>query len=250
MTEQEQEAINENPNEVLSTPGQKEDSNDINKDAYFIIIVPSEEKINFKGLNYQTKNKITPSIILNKTIEKEDKTYIEEIVFKFKKRSKKKDKDKGKKESTESIKYEIRFIEGEHTYNIAFFLKDDCFAYQPELNKGNKYLPEILGEPIDQNIVPLYNKLDIFLEALKKENEIDKKEKKLYDDTINLYKDKKQFSLLITLFLKIYDKNKDLCSKLLTVFFKINDQENTDKINDLKEKVELLKKFIRKPVIL
>ena len=83
-------------------------------------------------------------------------------------------------------------------------MKDDCFVYQPELEKGNKYLPGMLGEPIDQNIVPLYNKLDIYLEALKKVNEIDKKEEKLYEDTINLYEEKKEFSLLITLFLKIY----------------------------------------------
>jgi hypothetical protein len=40
-------------------------------------------------------------------------------------------------------------------------LKDDCFAYQPELKRGNKYLPNILGEPIDQNIAPYYNIFDI-----------------------------------------------------------------------------------------
>jgi len=35
----------------------------------------------------------------------------------------------------------------------------------PELKTGNKYL-DILEEPIEQNIVPLYNKLNIFLEVL------------------------------------------------------------------------------------
>lgn len=90
MTDQE-ETISEEINS--SKPSQKDDSDNKSKDAYFILIIPSEEKINFKGLNYETQNKIEPSIIFNKTIDKEDKTYIEEIVFKFKKRSKKKKKE-------------------------------------------------------------------------------------------------------------------------------------------------------------
>jgi len=57
-------------------------------------------------------------------------------------------------------------------------LKDDCFVYQPELRTGNKYLPNILEEPIKQNIIPLYIKLNIFLEALQKDNKLDEKEEK------------------------------------------------------------------------
>ena len=117
-------------------------------------------------------------------------------------------------------------------------MKDDCFVYQPELKTGNKYLPNILEEPIKQNIVPLYIKLNIFLEALQKDNNLDKKEEKLYKDTIDLYENKKQFSLLITLFLKIYKKNKDLCSKLIEIFYRINAQENYDRVNDLKKDVK------------
>ena len=75
----------------------KDDSNDKNKDAFFIIIRTSEEKIDFKGLNYETENKIKPSIIFNKIIDKEDKTYLEEIVFKIKKKTKKKRKKYGQK---------------------------------------------------------------------------------------------------------------------------------------------------------
>ena len=40
------------------------------------MIMPSEEKIDFKGLNYQPQNKIKPSILYNKTREKENKTFI------------------------------------------------------------------------------------------------------------------------------------------------------------------------------
>ena len=192
---------------------------------YFLIQRPSEEKIDFTGLNYETKNKID-----NKKINKGDETYLEEIVFKFKKKQKKKEKDKSKKES---IKYAIRFFEGDHTYDITFSLKDDCFVYQPDLKTGNKFLDNILKEPIRQNIVPLYNKLNIFLEALQKNNEIETKEKKLYEDTIILYEDKKKFSLLVTLFLKTYEKNKDLCNKLIEIFYRINEKENNDREKDL-----------------
>ena len=237
----EQKTIKKEEKEALSNFVQNIDSNDKNEDAYFIIIIPREEKIDFVGLNYLTQNKINPIIIYKKTIEKEDKTYIEEIVFKFKKSPKNKEKYEGKKKSNESTKYKIQLIEGEHTYNITFSLKDDCFVYQPELKKGNKYLEN--RETVDQNIVPLYNKLDIFIEALKKDNESYKKEEKLYEDTINLYEDKKQFSLLVTLFLKIYKEKKDLCSKLLKIFSRINSEENTDKFNDLKKEVQTFKEI-------
>ena len=72
----------------------KDDSNENNKDVYFVIIRPSEEKIDFTGLNYETENKIEPIIVFNKTIDKEDKTYLEEIVFKFKKKKNQKKKKK------------------------------------------------------------------------------------------------------------------------------------------------------------
>ncbi len=139
-----------------------------NKDVYILILRPSEEKIDFEGLKYETKNKIEPKIAFQKRIDKEDGTYLEQIVFKFKKKSKKK-----------SNEYAIKFFEGDHTYTIKFWLQDECFVYTPKLNTGNKYLNNILEEPIEQNNVPLYNKLNIFLEALQNNKEIEKKEKKI-----------------------------------------------------------------------
>jgi len=56
-------------------------------------------------------------------------------------------------------------------------------------------------------------------------------------------KKKKKFSLLITLFLKIYDTNKDLCIKLMDVFKKINGKENLDKNEDLAEYLETFKQI-------
>ena len=160
-----------------------------NKDVHFLILRPSEEKIDFEGLNYETKNKIKPEIAFKKRVEKEDGTYLEQIVFKFKKKSKKKDGE------TKSTKYAIKFFEGDHTYSITFSLRDECFVYMPDLKTGNKFLDNILEEPIKQNIVPLYNKLDIFLEALQKDKEMEKKEIKLYEDSIDLYEKKKTIQL-------------------------------------------------------
>ena len=46
-------------------------------------------------------------------------------------------------------------------------------------------------------------------------------------------KRKKNFSLLISLFLKIYEQYKDLCSKLIKIFNQINDKENSDRDKEL-----------------
>ena len=144
-------------------------------------------------------------------IKKDDKTYLQVIVFKFKK---KKEKADNENESSKSTKYEITFFEKEHIYNITFTSKNEYFIYQPELYIRNEYKQDASPEPIQQNIVPLYMKLNIFIEALCNKKELNQKEEKLYKDTIDLYKEKKQFSLLITLFLKFYEKNKELCKQI------------------------------------
>ena len=231
----------------MSTQDTKEEEeNDKNNEGYFIILIPSEEKINFQGLSYKAKNMLEPSIIFKNRVEKNDETFLEEIVFKFKKKKKKKkkDEDDNENESSKSTKYEVKFFEEEHIYKITFSSKSDCFIYQPKLSIGNKYLQDIPQEPIQQNIVPLYVKLNIFLEALQKANELNQKEEKLYSDTIDLYEEKKQFSLLITLFLKIYGKNKELCKKLIDIFYRINHEENNDKIDDLKKNLKSFKDIL------
>ena len=73
-----------------SNDEENDENNDKNNEAYFLILIPSEEKIDFQGLSYKTKNMINPSIIFKDRIEKDDKTYLEEIVFKFKKKKRKK----------------------------------------------------------------------------------------------------------------------------------------------------------------
>ena len=132
-------------------------------------------------------------------------------MFKFKKIN----NNKSKKASYTTI---IQYIEGCDEYVISFSVKENSFVYETELKKGNKYLDNIIKENIDQNIVPFYSKLNIFIEALQENNEINNIEK-LYEDTISLYKKKKKFCLLISLFLKVNDKQKDLCEKLLDIFY-------------------------------
>jgi len=191
-------------------------------EVYFIVLRPSEEKIDFTKVKF--KSDIIPKIIHNKNNKsnlKGSESYLEEIVFKFIK------KNKGKK-ATSSNNTVLKYIEGDDEYVISFSAKNSSFVYETELKKGNKYLDNIVKENIDQSIVPFYNKLDIFIEALKENKESNNIEK-LYEDTITLYEKKKKFSLLISLFLKLYGQNKVLCKKLLDIFNKIREEENTDR---------------------
>ena len=188
--------------------------------AYFLILIPSEEVIiDIKSINFISE--ISPKIIYIKNIEKENGTFLQEIVFKFK-------KEKKVTNENESNKYIVKFFKDNYMYNISFSIKDNYFVYSPELSKGNKYLENPTGELIEQNNVPLYNKLYIFLEALEKNDENNKKEI-LYEDSINLYKKKKNFNLLIILFLLNYEKNKDLCNKLMEIFYQDNEIDNNDR---------------------
>ena len=76
------------PNSIRSDQND-DDYNDIEKDAYFLILKPSEEKIDFASLKYEAENIIDPSIIFPKPIDKEDETYPGVLVFKFKREKKK-----------------------------------------------------------------------------------------------------------------------------------------------------------------
>ena len=224
-----------------SKEDQKDEENDKNNEAYFLILIPSEKKINFQFLSYKTKNMIVPTIIFENMVKKDDKANLQVIVFKFKKKMEKADNEN---ESSKSTKYEITFFEKEHIYNITFTSKNEYFIYQPELYIRNEYKQDISPEPIQQNIVPLYMKLNIFIEALCNKKELNQKEEKLYKDTIDLYKEKKEFSLLITLFLKFYEKNKELCKQIIEIFYLTNDEKNNDRIDDLKKYLKSFKDIL------
>ena len=217
--------------------------NNKEKEVYFIILTPSEEKVNF-DFKFSSENE--PKSIYKKSIEISKDYFIEHNVFKMNiKKNEEKDieeKEEEEAEDNDEKNYKIEYIVGVDAYEISFPITDNTFIYNAELKKGNKYLKRIVKEDINQKIIPLYNKLDIFLEALKKANE-ENKINILYDETIELYQKKKKFSLLITLFLKIYNKNKELCSKLLNTFKEINGKGNSDKDDELKVHLEKFNKI-------
>ena len=225
---------------ISQEQGETAQSSDKEKEIYFIISTPSEEKVNFDNLKFISD--ITPQIIYDKSIEKGNGSFIEHNIFKLNIIKKEKEKEKDKKSSTN---YKLEYTIGEDSYEISFSVKENTFVYEPELKKGNKYIDNIVKESIDQDIISWQDKLDIFLEALEKNNETNKKEK-LYEETITLYEKKKKFSLLISLFLKIYEENKSLCSKLLDTFKKINEKENTDRDKGLASKMETFKHIYEK----
>ena len=126
-------------------------------------------------------------------------------------------------------------------YNITFDdKKNRTFIFDVNLRKANKYLSNIAKEDIAQHILSYEQKLDYFIQALEQNKETDKINE-LYKDTIKIFFDKKSFSLLISLFIKIY-QNKDLCTLLLNKFKEINSNQKDnykamDRINDLKKYV-------------
>ena len=65
------------------------------------------------------------------------------------------------------------------------------------------------------------NKLLIFLEVLENKK-VDDKFEKLYKDNIVLYEKKKKFSLLIPLFLQIYENYNTIFKGLTKIFYDIN----------------------------
>jgi len=206
----------------LQSQQQRQNAQSDSISIYFIILSPSEEKINFADLKFLSE--IEPEIIYTTNIENGKGSFLSHNVFKLDIKRKEKNK--------KSVKYQLQYEIGEESYDIIFGVKENSFIYEIQLLKGNKFIDNIIKRKIDQNLIPLHYKLDIFLEALKKNNESDKIDL-LFKETIELYKAKKKFSLLISLFLKIYQQNKNLCSQLIDVFKKINEEENTDRDKDL-----------------
>ena len=176
------------------------------KDIYLIVLIPKETE------NKKTENPneisftsdIVPKIYYEKDIKTGKETSLEHKVLLLKVDCEK------RKENP----YIIEYLIGNDIYTIKFEVKKNSFVYDINLEKGDYYIDNIFNVVIHQdNIIPLYNKLDLFLEALQKNNENNKIEK-LYEEAIELYKQKKEFNFLIFLFLRFYE-DKNLCQKLL-----------------------------------
>ena len=176
---------------ISEQQSQSEQSSSQEKEIYFIIITPKEKNINFNDLKF--KSEILPQKIYSKSIEKVNGQSIEHNVFKLnviKNKEKEKEKEKEKKKNS-GTKYDLPYIIGDDAYDIIFSVKENTFVYETELLKGNKYIDNIIKESIEQNNIPLYDKLDIFLEALEKNNENDKIEKLYGGNNKIIWKEKK-----------------------------------------------------------
>jgi len=166
---------------ISQTPSEKTSKNSFHKknmvqekEIYFLIFYPNEEKEKPDELDFSI-SEIKPKIIYITETKIENDKYLYKKVFK-------------KKESSPNIS--LNFNLGKDNYIISFIIKENSFVYDVTLEKRNKYLPNIAKENIDQNTIEYYNKLDIFIDALKQNKEEDKIEI-LYKDTIELYSKKK-----------------------------------------------------------
>ena len=146
----------------------------------------------------------------------------------------KKKKEHKSKEDKNVDEIEIQFQIGEKdNYIIKFNVEDKLFYFDIDLKKGNKFLTNIAKEIIEQNIINYFQKLEIFISALK-ENKEEAKIDTLYDEAITLYSKKKGFYLLISLFINIYEKQ-NLCPKLIEEFKKMNKEKKNEKNMDRNE---------------
>ena len=189
---------------------------------YFFISYPRNAQENSGDFKFKVQdNKQKPECI------NEDKTYENGIYYYKKIFMINKSKSKSKKE----INYNFEFIIGEDKYIISFDNKDNTFIYDVDLKVGKKIINIV--KKISQSIIEYNDKMEFFIEALEQRNEKSKMDD-LFKDSIALYSKKKGFSLLISLFLKIYER-KDLCSELLKLFRDMNkNQKENDKNMDRK----------------
>ena len=198
-------------------------------DIYFIVSEPKEKEDNEKENDKKIKfiSKLRPKIIDEKEIEIENDSCMKHKVFKL----------NIKDEKEVKIEYEI----GDYIYCILFPVKGNYFLYDVNLLKRHKFFDNLPPEDIAQNIISYNNKLQIFLDALEKNKETIMNEQ-LYEETIHLYKKKKDFNLLIYLFLKVYE-NDHLCPKLLKYFNNIDVLENAKVDKNLVEYLETFHKI-------
>ena len=214
----------------------KQVSNGSEKEIYFIVLTEkdkNDEKEISNGLNFSSE--IVPEVYYEKDIEKENGSLIKHRIFKL----------NIKKDGQEEIPIRIDYEIGNDIYTIKFEIKNNVFIYDPILQKADKFLGEFIVQQIDQNIITLYNKLEIFQEAFEKMKE-PKKIEKLYKEAFYLFKNTNDFNLLVFLFIHIYDKKfvyTSLHPELLEVFDEKNSLQNTEIDNNLLINLEIIDKI-------
>ena len=201
------------------------------KFLYFLITYKKESKENNNDINFVVpeKNELKP-ICIYVDEQYENLSYYYNKIFKV-------NKSVGKGKEGNNYYFELEINNEKHI--IHFDSKGLTFIYEVNLEVWEK----ITGNPkkISQN-KEYYETIEYFIKAFEKNGE-----ERLIDDlckeAIELYANEKDFSLLIILFLKIYQK-KDLCLQLLQIFKKMNEnQKDNEKNMDGKP---FLKEYISK----
>lgn len=200
-------------------------------------------------IKYQRKSKENPNDIIfvepeNKELKPEP-IFVDEVVddpyYYYNKIYKvSKSAGKGKKGNNYHFEFEI----DDEKYIIKFDSKGSTFIYDVNLDVGKRIID--IRRKINQN-KEYYETIEFFINALKNIGE-EKIIDDLYKETIKLYENKKGFTFLIVLFLKIYQKEK-LCSELIQIFKKMNEnpkenEKNMDRkscLRDYSSKFRLIK---------
>ena len=210
---------------------------DEEREIYFYMILECKKKLrncdfDFDYFDYEKedvfkKYKIQspPQLIYNKLIVGKNGLFLGENVFKLKINRLKLNTLNKKKLSYIELKFFLKDND-ELTYRIEFPLKQNTFVYDSSLCCKHGYSICSLSKKLfHQNIIPFYESCELYIKALEKNNKHNRIEL-LFKEKIDLYKKKKNFYLLIYLFLKIYDKYKHLCSELIDSFKQINEKGN------------------------
>ena len=187
---------------------------------YFFISYPSKDKEKADDIYFtepKDENQIPKCIYMDEIYD--NRVYYYKKIFMINKSA-----GKGKF----SNKFIFEFELGRDNYEISFDSKEASFIYDVKLEKHKRILRFPITN-INQNTIEYYDKMHIFINALKENNEENKIDL-LYKDTIDLFSTKKDFSFLIELFVEIY-KKKDLCKLLLDKFKEMNLKEKEVKKN-------------------
>ena len=140
---------------------QKEKREGEAKDIYFIILYQRKQQEKPNEFDFSETGFI-PLNIYKEELLQENGAYLYLKVFKFIEKT--------------NAKYTIEFEIVKDYYIITFEVKENSFVYEVELKQGNKILTNIAKVKIEQNIIDYNKKLDLFLNALKNNNEENKKD--------------------------------------------------------------------------
>ena len=197
---------------------------------YFIIFHQNKEKENSIELDFESQeDKSQQPLCIYSTKVSENGVFYHIKILKVKKSSTKISEDK---------KYSYEFeISENRRYRIIFKDIDKSFIYDSYL----EIYDGVLRITTEKNLE--YDRIFYYFLKVLENNKDENLTDTLYNETLDLYLKEGNFSLLILLFIKIYQK-KDLCNKLLTNFKEAN--ENINKTYRYYDRKSYLKEFLEK----